>query len=42
MLIYEGALSGLLIGHIERPTAQARTMAEAILPGHGQPGPTQA
>jgi AcrR family transcriptional regulator len=42
MLIYEGALSGLLIGHIERPTAQARTMAAAILPGHGQPGPTQA
>jgi AcrR family transcriptional regulator len=31
LLIYEGALSALLIGHVERPTAQARAIAEAVL-----------
>lgn len=31
LLIYEGALSGLLIGHVERPTAQAHEMARALL-----------
>jgi AcrR family transcriptional regulator len=31
LLIYEGALSGLLVGHLERPIAQARDLAEALL-----------
>jgi AcrR family transcriptional regulator len=31
LLIYEGALSALLIGHVERPTAQARAIAHALL-----------
>ena len=31
LLIYEGALSALLTGHIEHPTAQARAMAQALL-----------
>jgi AcrR family transcriptional regulator len=31
LLIYEGTLSALLIGHIERPTAQGRVMARALL-----------
>jgi AcrR family transcriptional regulator len=31
LLIYEGALSALLIGHVERPTAQARAIAQAVL-----------
>lgn len=31
LLIYEGALSALLVGHVERPTAQARALAEALL-----------
>jgi AcrR family transcriptional regulator len=35
LLIYEGALSALLIGHVERPTAQARAMAQALLHASG-------
>jgi AcrR family transcriptional regulator len=31
LLIYEGTLSALLIGHVERPTAQGRAMAAALL-----------
>jgi AcrR family transcriptional regulator len=31
LLIYEGALSALLIGHIEHPTARGRAMAKALL-----------
>jgi AcrR family transcriptional regulator len=31
LLIYEGALSALLIGHVERPTAQARAIAHTLL-----------
>lgn len=31
LLIYEGALSALLIGHVERPTTQARAMARVLL-----------
>ena len=31
LLMYEGALSALLIGHVEHPTAQARAMAQAWL-----------
>jgi AcrR family transcriptional regulator len=31
LLIYEGALSAMLIGHVERPTAQSRAIAEAVL-----------
>lgn len=31
LLIYEGALSALLIGHVERPTAQGRALAQAVL-----------
>jgi AcrR family transcriptional regulator len=35
LLIYEGALSGLLVGHVERPVAQSRAVAEALLPARG-------
>jgi AcrR family transcriptional regulator len=31
LLIYEGTLSALLIGHVEHPVARARAMAEALL-----------
>jgi AcrR family transcriptional regulator len=31
LLIYEGALTALLIGHIERPTDQAHALAQAVL-----------
>ena len=31
LLLYEGALTGLLIGHLERPIAQSRSLAEALL-----------
>jgi AcrR family transcriptional regulator len=35
LLVYEGALSALLIGHVEHPTAQARAMAQALLHAKG-------
>ena len=31
LLLYEGALTGLLIGHLARPIAQSRSLAEALL-----------
>jgi AcrR family transcriptional regulator len=31
LLLYEGALTALLVGHVERPIAQSRRLAEALL-----------
>jgi AcrR family transcriptional regulator len=31
LLLYEGALSALLVGHVERPIAQSRALAAALL-----------
>jgi AcrR family transcriptional regulator len=31
LLLYEGALTGLLVGHLERPVAQSRALAEVLL-----------
>jgi AcrR family transcriptional regulator len=33
LLLYEGALSALLVGYLERPIAQAREVAEALVGG---------
>jgi AcrR family transcriptional regulator len=33
VLLYEGALSALLVGHVEEPTAQSRAIAEALMNG---------
>lgn len=35
LLIYEGTLSALLVGHVERPIAQSRAIAEALLAARG-------
>jgi AcrR family transcriptional regulator len=35
VLIYEGALSGLLVGHVDRPVARSRAIAEALLAARG-------
>jgi AcrR family transcriptional regulator len=37
LLLYEGALSALLVGHIDRPIAESRAIAEGLVgkrPGH--------
>jgi AcrR family transcriptional regulator len=31
LLLYEGALTALLVGHVERPIAQSRRLADALL-----------
>ena len=33
VLLYEGALSALLVGHVEEPIAQSRAIAEALMNG---------
>jgi AcrR family transcriptional regulator len=38
LLVYEGALSALLVGHVERPLAQSRAVAEALLFARGLSG----
>ena len=38
LLVYEGALSALLLGHIEQPIAQSRALAQALL-GERDEGP---
>jgi AcrR family transcriptional regulator len=35
LLLYEGALSALLVGHVERPIAQSRALAETLLGPRG-------
>jgi AcrR family transcriptional regulator len=35
LLVYEGALSALLVGHVERPIAQSRELAAGLLAGAG-------
>jgi len=39
LLIYEGALSALLVGHVDRPVARSRAIAEALLDARGIAGP---